>query len=371
MSESDLNDIKNRIYDEELIVQILEELECQSISMEQNGNLIVAQLPYLYQSKNKRAIQIKNRESLTSYIRNKGISGDIFSVIGFILFDCQDFEDVKQNLYEIKAWLCNLFDWQEYMDEITGVAPKKIKKDYNSWLKPFLSKRKERQRFISNLERRNKPIDKNILNRYILKPHYEFYKDGINCKTQKEFEIGFCMESQRVIYPIYDNLGEQIVGIKGRYVGKNKEVAEHKKYLYLIPCDKSILLFNLHRAKPFIEEKKEVLVFESAKSCMLAYQYGYKNAVSLEGNEMSNVQAFILKSLNATIVFCFDKDMDLEFVEKQARLIRNRVCYTILDKENQLADKDSPIDKGLSIWEFLYKNHKLKLNCYKSSEKKE
>jgi DNA primase len=366
---SDLREIKNRIYDEELIGEILEALDCQNIHTEQNGNLYTAQLPYEFHSKNKRAIQIKNTESLTSYIRNKGIQGDLFAVIGYILFDCQDFEEVKENLFEIKAWICNLFEWHEYMDFITEVREKPKETEWNSWLKPFLSNRKKRDKFESNIFRENKPINKNIFSRFIMLPHKEFIESGINCKTQKEFQVGYCTETQRVIYPIYDNLGKDLVGIKGRYVGKNKSVAENKKYLYLIPCDKSILLFNLHRAKPYIEKHKEVLVFESAKSCMLAYQYGFKNAVSLEGNEMSNVQAFLLIKLNVNIVFCFDKDMDDMFVKKQAMLIRNRICYAIFDYEDKLDEKDSPIDKGEAIWKYLYTNHRYKLDCYNYKRK--
>lgn len=361
---SDLREIKNRIYDEELIIDILEALECLSINEEQNGQLFTAQLPSEFQSRNKRAIQIKNNESLTSHIRNKGIQGDIFAVIGYILFDCQEFEDVKVNLFEIKAWLCNLFDWHEYMDFITGIKIKPKKYEWNSWVKPFLVNKREKERFGMNLNRQNKKIDKSIFTRYIMKPHEEFLKSGINCKTQREFEIGFCMETQRVIYPIYDNDGKEIVGIKGRYVGENKDVAEQQKYLYLIPCDKSILLYNLHRAYSYIQKKKEVYVFESAKSCMLAYQYGFKNTVSLEGNEMSNIQAFLLKQLKVPITFCFDKDMEMDFIIKQVKLIRQGICYAILDKENKLDEKDSPIDQSKETWEYLIKHHKYRLNCY-------
>ena len=361
---SDLIEIKNRIYDEELIESILEALDCQYINLEQNGNLFVAQLPTKFNSQNKRAVQIKNTESLTSHIRNKSIQGDIFSIIGFILFDCKDFEEVKKNLYEIKAWLCNLFNWKEYMNNILGIQTKKPKNEWNSWLKPYLKQREIKANPSLVLENRNKPIDKNILNRYIIKPHEEFINCGIKCKTQYIFQVGFCMKTQRVIYPIYDNNGQEIVGIKGRYVGNNIHVAEQKKYLYLIPCDKSLLLYNLHRAREHIQKQNEVLVFESAKSCMLAYQYGYKNAVSIEGSELSNVQAFLLKQLEVVIIFCFDKDMDEKLVRKQANLIRNKVVYAILDKENLLEEKDSPIDRGKSIWEFLYINHKYKLYCY-------
>jgi len=368
---SDLREIKNRIYDEELIVDILEALECMSISEEQNGQLIIAQLPSEFQSKNKRAIQIKNNESLGSHIRNRGIQGDIFSIIGYILFDCQDFEDVKENLYEIKAWICNLFEWQEYMDDlIFGITSKPKTVEWNKWLKPYLSKMKEKERFKKNRTRKNKPIDRSILTRYIMKPHEEFIKSGIKCKTQKEFEIGFCTETHRVIYPIYDNNGKEIVGIKGRYVGENKLVAEQKKYLYLIPCDKSILLYNLHRASSYIKEANEVLVFESAKSCMLAYQYGFKNTVSLEGNEMSNVQAFLLMQLNVPITFCFDKDMEIDFILKQVKLIRNRICYAIIDKEDRLDEKDSPIDQGKKTWEYLNNCHKYKTELLQSKNTK-
>jgi len=367
---SDLREIKNRIYDEELIIDILEALECLNINEEQNGQLFTAQLPIEFQSNNKRAVQVKNNESLTSHIRNRGIQGDIFSIIGYILFDCQEFEDVKENLYEIKAWICNLFGWNEYMDFVTGFKSIPKKQEWNSWLKPYLSSNKTRDLFEDNLNRKNRPIDRSIFTRYIMKPHYEFIKSGINCQTQREFEIGFCMDTQRVIYPIYDNDGKEIVGIKGRYVGKNKDVAEQKKYLYLIPCDKSILLYNLHRALPYIQEKQEVYVFESAKSCMLAYQYGFKNAVSIEGNEMSNVQAYLLIQLKVPIIFCFDKDMDLSFIKKQAKLIRGGICYTILDKEDLLNEKDSPIDRGKETWEYLIKKHKYKLNCYNSQKLK-
>lgn len=362
---SELQEIKTRIYEEELIHDILEALECEHVNEEQNGNLIVAQLPRQFQSTNRRTVQVKNNESLTSYIRNKGIRGDIYSIIGYILFDAQVFEDVKNNLFEIKAWLCNLFDWQEYMDEITGIIPQKKQKQWNSWLKPFISKKKEKERFEQNLNRKNKAIDKKILTRYIMKPHVEFIKSGINCKTQNLFEIGYDVDTQRVIYPIYDNKGFEIVGIKGRYVGNNKHVADHQKYLYLIPCDKSLLLFNLHRALPFITERKEVLVFESAKSCMLAYQYGYENSISLEGNEMSNVQAFLLKQLDVNITFCFDKDIEESFIKKQVKLIPNRICFAIIDRENLLEGKDSPIDKDRQTWEFLYFNHKYKITTAK------
>jgi DNA primase len=191
-------------------------------------------------------------------------------------------------------------------------------------------------------------------------PQWLFRKDGILFHTQKEFGIGFDVFTNRITYPVYNKLGE-LCGVKGRYVGEDKTEAEMKKYLYLIPCDKSIELYNLHRARPYIQEQNEVLVFESAKSVMLAHQYGFKHAVSIEGNELSDYQAFLLKELNAKIVFCFDEDMSKKHITKQAKLIKNRLMFAIIDKENLLDKKMSPVDKGKKVWEHLYHNNKYKI----------
>jgi DNA primase len=102
---NDLKEIKRKIFEEEVITDLLEALGCEHISTEQGGRLYTAQLPVEHNSKNKRAVQIRNQESLTGHIRNKGIKGDIYNIIGYILFKAETFVEVKEYLFEIKKWI--------------------------------------------------------------------------------------------------------------------------------------------------------------------------------------------------------------------------------------------------------------------------
>jgi DNA primase len=354
---SELKKLKEKIFEEECIKDLLEALDCEDINTEQGGKLFTAKLPAKFGSKNKRAVQVKNTETLTSNIRNKGIKGDIYSIIGFILFQSETFEELKEHLFEIKKWILTTFNWEEF-EEAEEIDPQI---NYNQWLQTIKKNRKKQNQHSVHIKKKNKIISENNLKRYIMHPQWKFRKDGILYHTQKEFEIGYDVFTERIIYPVYNKFG-QLCGVKGRYIGEDKYVAETKKYLYLIPCDKSIELFNLHRALPYIQEQKEVLVFESAKSVMLAHQYGFKNSVSIEGNELSEVQSFLLKELKVKIVFCFDEDMKKSHVVKQSRMIKNRLLFAILDRDHLLKEKMSPVDLGKTIWLTLYQNYKYKIN---------
>lgn len=356
-NNDDLVEIKQRIYDEGMIGFLLEEIECQNVHPVRNDRW-EAQLPERFDSPNKRAVQIKNNEGLTGAIRNKGISGDIFVIFSYILYETEDFHSALDKLYQVKAWICNTLGWDEYLSNRDDFEDKSEKKDYLSFLRPVQKDRKQRKRKEKLGYKENRVLDESVMNRYFDYSHWEFYKDGIHPKTQKFFGVMFDRDSERIVYPIHNKQGD-LIGVKGRYVGTNKRILDEIKYLFLYRCDKSIELYNLHRALLYILESDEVIVFESAKSCMLAWQWGYKNTVSMEGNELSPVQAMHLKQLGVNnIVFAYDKDMDMEHIKKNAKQIRSKVCKAIYDEVDLLEGKDSPVDKGKDVWEKLYNNHK-------------
>jgi DNA primase len=356
---SKLKDFKHKIFEEEVIADILQALECEHIKLEQGGKLYTAQLPLEFDSKNKRAVQIRNQESLTAHIRNKGVKGDIYNIVGYILYRAETFNELKEKLFDVTKWINEILGW-DYLEEEELEDFDEPQKNYNEWLKKIKSYRKRSYTKRNGIKKRNKSISEKNLSRYLPYPHWHFRQDGILFHTQKEFGIGFDVFTDRIIYPIHNKLGE-LIGVKGRYVGDDKNVAEMKKYLYLIPIDKSIELYNLHRAEPYIQKQKEVLVFESAKSVMLAHQYGFKHAVSIEGNELSDHQAFLLRELKVKIVFCFDEDMPKTHVCKQAELIKNRLVFAIIDKKHLLDKKMSPVDKGKKTWLQLYQQNKYKI----------
>lgn len=347
----DLTQIKERIYDEELIEKILEELECEHIKLVHDR--WEAQLPYRFGSNNRRSVQVKNTPSLSAYVRSRGIRGNIFTLIGYIQFNIDDEEDVRDNLYQIKTWICNLFGWHEYLEMRDDFE--EPKKDYLSFLRPLQKSRKRRQAITKWTTKENRILDKEkTFNWFINYPHVNFLEDGINIKTQREFEVMFDMDSNRVVFPIYNKDGE-LISVKGRYVGDDEYILDELKYLYLYKFDKSIELYNLHRALSHIKDTGEVIVVESEKSVMKLWQYGYKNSVAIMGNEMSPVQSYLLRSLDANIIFAYDNDMDLDFIKKQAKQIKTRKCFYIKDDFGLLGEKDAPTDGGKETWEKLYR----------------
>lgn len=353
MNVNDLPIIKERIYEEGLIEQLLEALECEYIRPV--GNRYEAQLPSRFHKNNRRSVQVKNTPSLGSHVYTTGgISGDIYSLIGYILYDVTEPSDLTDYLFQVKAFICNLFGWHEYMRFEQGDDFSEEKKDYLSFLRPVQKARKQRKRMQIMRGKENVVLDKDAVFSWYrhIGAHVHFLEDGISVRTQRIFEIMYDETTERVVFPIYNSQGE-LVSIKGRYVGTDGWVLDEIKYLYLYSFDKSIELFNLHRALPYIKNTGEVIVFESEKSCMKAYQYGFKNTVAISGSELSPVQAHMLIMLGVTITFAFDNDMDFDHVKKQAKQIRTRKCFWIHDNLGLLGEKDAPVDKGEVTWKRL------------------
>ena len=354
MSNNDLNDILERIYEEELVGCVLEELQCEHIK--ELTNRWEAQLPERFDSDNRRSVQVYKSSSLPSMVRSRGIKGNLYALIGYILYEIDDFESLKEFIFQIKVWVCNLFDWEEYLE--LGYDFSEEKKDHLAFLSPIREKRKARSyRNTSNINKKNEPID--IDTHFVMYddyPHIRFVQDGIRAKTQREFGVMFDRDSERIVFPIHNTDG-QVVGVKGRYVGSDIITEHERKYIFMYyPFDKSLELYNYHRAISHILEKKEVIVFESEKSCMLAWQYGYKHTVSTMGYELSPYQSYLLRKMGVNIIFAYDKGVEIDFIKKQMGSIKTRMCFYIdSNSVDELDDKDAPVDKGVRLWEKIYR----------------
>lgn len=343
---NDLPIIKERILEEDLIEKILEELECENIKPV--GTRWEAGLPLSFGSNNRRSVQVYCNSSLSSRVRSKGINGDIYLLIGYILYQVTTFEELKDVLHQVKYWICNTLGWHEYLDVRDDFEEEK--KDYLAFLRPIQKSRKQRTRMKNFLDKQNEVLSKEkVLNWYINLPHINFLEDGISIKTQREFEVMFDQTTERVVFPIYNRDGE-LVSVKGRYVGKDDYLLDELKYIYMFRFDKMIELFNLHRALPYIKECGEVVVFESEKSCMKAHQYGFKNTVAIMGSDLSPYQAHLLRQLDVNIIFAYDNDVDLDYIKSQAKQIKTRKCFYIKDDLGLLGDKQAPVDKGEEVW---------------------
>jgi DNA primase len=353
---SDLLQIKQRIYQEKRLYEILTILDCWNIKPEQNGNLYTAGLP---DGDNSRSVQIKNNDYLTSYIRSKGINGDIFSVISYIVYNSETEEDIKKNLHRSKYWLCNKLKYYEYIDDFYKLTLDSSEDQvmYTQWLHNLQKHRNLQIKFTEN-----RVYDGRILKDYVICPNKQWIEEGLDYHTQIEFQIGYDVRSDRIIFPIHNRNGE-LIAIKGRYIGSDKRIESDFKYIYLYPCNKSIELFNLNRALPYVQQQKEIIIVEGAKTAMFLYQWGYRNVVSIEGDCLSFSQINLLKDLGIDIryIFAWDKDKDIEFIKSQTQQLQGRLKYAIYDKNHLLSSKNSPHDKGKEVFDHLYKENNYRI----------
>lgn len=161
--------------------------------------------------------------------------------------------------------------------------------------------------------------DDSILNNYKSAYNLRFLKDNIDFSTQKFFNVKFDIESQRIVFPIYDWEGN-IIGIKGR---ANWDIQDDEpKYLYLIPCPISNTLYGYWQNYTHLVNNK-VIVVESEKSVMQAFSYGYQNVVALGGNSLSPQQSKLLMSLNPKeIIFAMDIGLDINVLNNNIRRLK-------------------------------------------------
>lgn len=351
--QDDLGLIKEEIYNLGLVPKLLEAMDCDINSNTSSSERIEASRP---NGDNNRSVQVYLNEYLSSRVRSKAHIPikDIYDLVSYIVYGKETSEDLRRNIPKSKRYIIDTLGLHQFNNRRSNVP----KDDPNAWLKRIQRKRKKRIS-LEEIEP-NKTFPESILDGFVMKPHIEWVKDGIPTDIQKDFDVGYDMFSERIIFPIRNRDGE-IVGIKGRATRKDDE--EDFKYMSLLNFQKSKELFNLHRALPFILDKKEVIVAESEKSVMKLYSMDYKNCVSQMGSEISRVQAEILKRIcpDIKVTLVYDKDKSATEIKQFARVFGNyKNIYGVVDIKDYLDDKDSPADASKEVWEELYNNH-----CYK------
>ncbi len=225
-------------------------------------------------------------------------------------------------------------------------------------------------RYLKKIRRMNLPkkercehtiLSPREIEKYKVHEVKEWEDEGIDPNVMKEFGVRIDELNNRIVYPVYDIHGN-LINIKGRtrYVNyKELKLAKYINYFKIGCLDYfQCLSHNL----PFIRERGEVIIFESIKSVMKAYGWGYRNAVSAETHTLSDEQIELLLSLRVNVVIAWDSDInmhDKEVVENFSLLKRMTNLYFVVDNEKLLGGKDAknaPVDCGREIWEKLYQN---------------
>ena len=213
----------------------------------------------------------------------------------------------------------------------------------------------------NNIARSNSNIEIQTYPEEILKEYKGFsnllwLKDGISIITQRKWNVGYDVDSQRITFPIRTPTGE-IMAIKGR---ANFELSEFEpKYLYLKQGPMSQTLFGFSENYDSLYEG-DILIFESEKSVLKLDSWGYNNAVALGSNSLSTTQAKLLMSLNPkSITFMLDNNLPLENTKRNVEVLQEFCKMRTLDIKFwnwtynlDLEDKAAPCDGSKE--EFIY-----------------
>lgn len=145
------------------------------------------------------------------------------------------------------------------------------------------------------------------------------------------------------------------------YRDKNIE----KDYTWSFP--NSCNLYGLHKAKEAIRESRKAIIFEGAKSVMLAHAYGYPFAVASHTfGAHENHISMLIHAGAKEIILAFDKQYqepegkEWDTYEKRTQGLADRVgrfvkVSRICDREGAfLGYKDAPIDNGKAAFETLF-----------------
>ena len=196
------------------------------------------------------------------------------------------------------------------------------------------------------------------LNKYDFAYNRQFLRDGISLDAQKFFHLMFDKESDRIIIPLFDEMG-RLVGTKGRINDSNVEDWV-PKYIYLEECQASKVLYGYYQNYGDLFGRS-VVIGESEKMVMQAYSFGVRNVVGLGSNSLSDKQARLILQLNPQkVIFALDEGLDLFLTERNINILRSCMSVTChpdiyfwdYNKFPEIkGTKNSPVDMGKEVYE--------------------
>lgn len=214
-------------------------------------------------------------------------------------------------------------------------------------------------------------LDKDIIDSFLYNKNgvSPWLEEGITEEALHRFNIKYDSKYNAIIIPNLDHEGH-LIGIRGRFFGENAKA----KYMPII-FNQQILshptgkfLYGFYENKNMIKKKGIVVLFEGEKSVlkMDSYYPGKNVALSTSGKKITLDQLNALLTLNINeVVLAYDKDYRdkterEEKIQEYEKIISVLKPYfevsMLIDFENLLEYKDSPIDKGKENFEKLMKN---------------
>jgi DNA primase len=341
-----VEELKRYIYEEKKIEYILQQIGCHEIKFNRQKDYFSAAHP---DGDNPQGINIRNSEYLNYRSFSRGVdyedNQDLISLIQ---------ATKKISFIEAVKYLHNILDLPfEFKKK---EEKKKQKFDPLAVFKKIKDKNKYGKVNVDDIH----VLDDKLIDDYIPILHIDWVREGIMPWTREKFKLAYSYRHKRVIVPMRYWLTGELLGFNQRTTVENYKEFGIKKYFITPTYPKYANLYGLYENYDGIQKARHVVIYEAEKSVLKRDSLNDPTGVALSGHSMSEEQARILMGLDAEVVIALDKDIDINEVRHVCEKFYNikPVSY-IYDKWDLLDEKDSPVDKGNKIFEFLF-NHRIK-----------
>lgn len=342
--------------DIERIEKLLEEVGCHMLW--RTGDEVRGAPP---NGRNHTAVSV-NVNTLFCKVYGEGetFRGDIFQLIS--MFRKEEF---KQSFSFTKS--------------LFGLGGKFVKENKKDPLALFKNIRKQ-HKIITDINEVEVPkFGMESLADFVLLPHINLFYEGITTQTQEIFKVGYNPVDDRIIFPhfSYDDVNA-VVGITGRTLRSKAEMEAFRipKYFnYIKGYKKMYNLYGFSHSISFVKRDGFIVVFEAEKSVQKEFSMTRNegHGASTGGHEISDIQVqIILQNTppDTEVVVAFDKDVmtmkdddgnnigEEYLINQCKKFSKFRKTSYIYDTHNILGEKDSPVDKGVKVWNHLFKYRK-------------
>lgn len=182
-------------------------------------------------------------------------------------------------------------------------------------------------------------------------------QEGISRVSMEKFSVRYDNFSARIVYPIRDMEG-RIINVSGRTVDPAWKEKGLRKYTYFRSLGVLDTLYGFSDNREVILQKREIILFEGAKSVMKADTWGIHNTAAILTSHLNPNQMRLLVSLGCRTVFALDQDVDIRKDHNIRRLKQFVDVEYIWDKDHLLKGKDAPVDEGEAVWQKLYEGRR-------------
>lgn len=182
-------------------------------------------------------------------------------------------------------------------------------------------------------------------------------QEGINREILDKYQVRFDRFENRLVYPIRDVSGN-IINVSGRTLEKNYKEKKVRKYTYYFHFGSVATIYALWENRETCIQKKEIILFEGAKSVFIADTWGIQNCGAVLTSHISEAQMVILAKLGCRVVLALDKGVDVRQDKRLGTLSHYVNVEYVQDDKNLLEEKMSPVDAGLEVWNILYERRR-------------